>query len=208
MFEGLIDVAADHAFLRLGWSNWAEVIPGRLYRSNHPNPARLRRVARRYGIKTVINLRGEKPNRSSTLSLNAANELGLIHVFAPFESRGAPHRDRILRFYETYRLMQTPALVHCKSGADRAGLVSGLAILFERGSAAQARRQLSLRFLHFKQSKTGILDEFFLMYAREAEGRKPFLDWVRDEYDERTLRAKVRSNKLGSFVNEFLLRRE
>ena len=31
----------DHAVFRLIWSNLAAVKPGRLYRSNHPTPARL-----------------------------------------------------------------------------------------------------------------------------------------------------------------------
>ena len=31
----------DHAVFRTVWSNWAAVVPGVLYRSNHPTPARL-----------------------------------------------------------------------------------------------------------------------------------------------------------------------
>ncbi len=56
--------------------------------------------------------------------------------------------------------------------------------MFAGGSSADALRQLSWRFGHIKQAKTGVLDAFFLRYQREAEGRKPFLDWVRDDYDE------------------------
>ena len=208
MRDRLHSLFNDHAILRLGWSNWAEVIPGRLYRSNHPTPARLLRLAQRYRLRTVINLRGEKPNGSTTLSLAAAQRIGLTHVFAPFESRGAPHRDRILRFHEIYRTMPTPALIHCKSGADRAGLVAGLAILFEGGTAADAQEQLSLRFLHFKHAKTGILDEFFACYARDGEGKKPFLDWVRDDYDERLLRAEFVPGRASAFINDWILRRE
>src|SRR5260370_30946679 len=139
MRDRLNSLLSDHGVLRLAWDNWAEVIPGKLYRSNHPTPRRLAWAARRYGLHTIINLRGEKPNGSTSLSLDAARQLGLDHVFAPFESRGAPHRDRILRFHEIYRTMRMPALIHCKSGADRAGLVAGLAVLFEGGSAADAR---------------------------------------------------------------------
>ncbi len=50
----------DHAALRLGWRNWAAVEEGRLYRSNHPLPWQLRRAARHFGLRTVINLRGER----------------------------------------------------------------------------------------------------------------------------------------------------
>ncbi|MCW3473557.1 fused DSP-PTPase phosphatase/NAD kinase-like protein [Limobrevibacterium gyesilva] len=204
----LSSLLADHAVLRLAWDNFAEVIPGKLYRSNHPTPARLARWARRYGLRTVINLRGEKANGSTALSAATAQRLGLDHVFMAFESRGAPHRERILRFHDVYRTMRTPALVHCKSGADRAGLAAGLAILFEGGTAAQALRQLSLRYLHFNRSRTGILDAFFLRYAAEAEGRKPFLDWVREDYHEDDLRRDFVAHGFATFINDRLLGRE
>jgi hypothetical protein len=125
-----------------------------------------------------------------------------------FESRGAPHRDRILRFAEIYRTLQTPALMHCKSGADRAGLASGLAILFEGGTSAQALAQLSWRFGHWSRSRTGILDAFFIRYAAEAEGRVPFLQWVEHQYDEVALRRDFVAGGLSSFVVDRLLQRE
>lgn len=163
---------------------------------------------RRYGLRTIINLRGEKPNGSTGLTEAAARRLGLEHAFLPFESRGAPQRDRVLRFHDLYRGIRMPALMHCKSGADRVGFAAGLALLFEGVPAATALRQLSLRYLHFRHSSTGILDAFFLRYAAEAEGRKPFLDWVREDYDEDDLRAHFHAHGIASFVNDWLLARE
>jgi protein tyrosine/serine phosphatase len=195
----------DHAVLRLAWSNLATVLPGRIYRCNHPTPARLRGLSRRLGIKTLINLRGRTQSGSDALSREAARELGLSFHDMAFESRGAPQRDRILRLHGIYQSMQVPAIMHCKSGADRAGLAAGLMILFEGGSAADALRQLSWRFGHIRQARTGILDAFFLLYQREAEGRKPFLDWVRQDYDEAVLRRDFHANGLASFINDWVL---
>src|SRR5690242_16551346 len=165
----------DHAVFRVLWDNWASVIPGRLYRSNHPTPARLAAVARRHGIRTIVNLRGHRQCGSDALSREAAARLGMKHIDAPFESRGAPHKDRILRLAAIYRSIEEPALIHCKSGADRAGLAAGLFLLLNGGSAQEALAQLSWRFGHFRRSRTGILDAFFIRYAMEGEGRKPFL---------------------------------
>jgi len=147
----------DHAIFRLPWHNEAVVIPGKLYRSNHPTPARLARAKRRYGLHTLINLRGHRQCGSDALSRDAAARLGLTQIDMAFESRGAPHRDRILRFHEIYQNLDTPALMHCKSGADRAGLAAGLAVLFEGGTADDALKQLSWRFGHFNRARTGIL---------------------------------------------------
>jgi protein tyrosine/serine phosphatase len=198
----------DHAVFRLAWSNFAEVIPGKLYRCNHPTPARLAALKRRYGLQTLINLRGHRQCGSDALSRQAAEGLGLIHIDMAFESRGAPHRDRILRFAEIYHHLRRPALMHCKSGADRAGLAAGLAILFEGGTAAQALEQLSWRFGHFSRARTGILDAFFLLYARRAEGQTPFLDWVRENYDENQLKCDFKASRAASFLTDVVLNRE
>jgi protein tyrosine phosphatase (PTP) superfamily phosphohydrolase (DUF442 family) len=198
----------DHALFRLVWTNFATVIPGRLYRSNHPTPRHLAAARRRLGLTTLINLRGPRFCGSDALSREQAQRLGLRHVDMAFESRGAPHRDRILRFHDIFRGLDGPALMHCKSGADRAGLASGLAILFDGGTAAEALKQLSWRFGHWKSARTGVLDAFFLRYAREAEGRIGFVDWVRTEYDEDRLRHDFRANGLASFITDRVLRRE
>ena len=193
---------------RLVWANTAEVVPGKLWRGNHPTPARLRRLVQRLGLRTVINLRGHRRCGSDALSRAEAARLGLVHIDMAFESRGAPHRERILRFYEIWRAIETPAFMHCKSGADRAGLAAGLVHLFDGGTSAQALAELTWRRGHFSRSPTGILDAFFYLYATQAEGRLPFLDWVRNEYDEQALRASFHAGGLATFLNDRVLARE
>lgn len=198
----------DHAILRLVHSNFGTVIAGKLYRCNHPTPMLIRRLTRRFGLTTVINLRGATGTGSYHLSRDAALASGLEYHDLAMESRGAPHRDRIMRLLEIYRTLPGPALLHCKSGADRAGLAAGLCLLFEGGSANDALRQLSWRYGHIKQARTGILDAFFLRYQREGEGRKPFLAWLTEDYDEAALRRDFHANGLASFINDWVLAHE
>ncbi len=200
----------DHAFLRVVWRNWGTVVPGRLYRSNHPTPWQLRLAARRHGLRTVINLRGERPGcGSDLLGREAADWLGLTHVDAPFESRGAPHKDRVLRLAGIFQGMEEPALLHCKSGADRTGLAAGIWLLLQGRPVEDALAQLSLRYGHIRQGKTGILDAFFLAYAEAVRDRpRPFLDWVREDYDEAALRRDFRSTPWADRLVDGVLRRE
>jgi protein tyrosine/serine phosphatase len=200
----------DHALLRMPWRNWGVVESGRLYRSNHPLPWQLRDAAHRLGLKTVINLRGERSDcGSDRLGRAAAAELGLTQVDAPFESRGAPHKDRILRLAEIFRSVQEPILIHCKSGADRTGLAAGLWLLLQGRSPEAAMDQLSLRFGHVRQSRTGILDAFFARYAAATRDRpRPFLDWLREEYDEAALRREFQSRPWADRLVDGILRRE
>jgi protein tyrosine/serine phosphatase len=200
----------DHALLRLPWRNWGVVESGRLYRSNHPLPWQLRQAAARFGLRTIINLRGQRLDcGSDRLGRAAAAELGLAHIDAPFESRGAPHRDRILRLAEIYRHMAEPALIHCKSGADRTGLAAGIWLLLQGHPPEAALDQLSLRFGHLRQSRTGILDAFFALYAVALRQRpKPFLDWLREDYDEEALRRNFQSRAWADRLMDGILRRE
>ncbi|MDE8343726.1 MAG: sulfur transferase domain-containing protein [Acidocella sp.] len=198
----------DHAILRIWWTNFAIVAPGRLYRSNHPTPGNLAAFTRKTGLKSLINLRGQAKNGSDALSRDAAARLGLDFYDMALESRGAPQKDRIFRLAEIYRTMRAPGLIHCKSGADRAGLAAGLFVLIDGGTVKEAMRQLSFRYGHIKQAKTGILDMFFASYARDGEGKKPFLDWVREDYDEAALRAAFKANSIAGFINDKILSRE
>ena len=201
----------DHAILRLGWRNWGVVAPGRLYRSNHPLPWQIRLAARHHGIRTVINLRGNRADcGADALSRAEAARLGLAHIDAPFESRGAPHKDRILRLAAIFQDMHEPALIHCKSGADRTGLAAGLWLMLQGRPVAEALAQLSLRHGHVAASRTGILDAFFKSFAvfQQANPEVPFLEWVQGTYDEAALRESFSSNPWADRLVDQVLRRE
>jgi protein tyrosine phosphatase (PTP) superfamily phosphohydrolase (DUF442 family) len=198
----------DHAVLRLAWRNRGVVEAGRLYRSNQPLPYQLALEARR-GIRTVLNLRGARDCGSDALAREACARHGLAMIDAPFESRGAPHKDRILRLAGLFETIAYPALIHCKSGADRAGLVAAIYLLLRGRPVAEAARQLSWRYGHVAAGRTGILDAFLDRYAAaQAESGIGFLEWVRGPYDEQALRAEFRAGRVGTFITDRLLRRE
>ncbi len=203
----LDSLLTDHAVFRLVWSNARAVVPGRLYRSNHPTPARLRAMAQRWHLQSVINLRGPCGNGSDALSREAAARLGLRFIDAPIASR-TPGRADLLALIEILQTMPEPALMHCKSGADRTGFAAAVFLLLGGASVAQAMVELSWRYGHFRTSRVGILDALLLRYAREAEGRASFPDWVREGYDEMALRREFAAHGLASFLVDRVLRRE
>ena len=98
--------------------------------------------------------------------------------------------------------------MHCKSGADRAGFAAGVFLLLHGGSADDALRQLSWRFGHVRQSRTGILDAVFAAYREQAEGRLGFAEWARTEYEPEALCHRLPANALVRAVGDLLLRRE
>lgn len=199
----------DHALLRVAWRNWGVVESGRLYRSNHPLPWQLDAAVKRYGIQSVINLRGHRVTcGSDALGRDAAARLGLVHADQPFESRGAPHKDRLMRLIHLYRALPEPILIHCKSGADRTGLAAGVWHLLQGRKATDAMSELTLRHGHISAARTGILDAFFAAFAQAEARGADFETWLAHEYDESALRATFRPQPVAAWFTDKVLRRE
>jgi len=199
----------DHAYLRLGFSN-AHWISEELVRTNQPWPHQLALWKAR-GIKTVINLRGGFDASFHALEKDACERLGLTMVDFTITSREVPSVQRVLGAKRLFETIEYPALMHCKSGADRAGIMSVLYMHFRKGKTIrEAMDQLHLRYLHVKQGKTGVLDYTFERYLEEGEpAGMSFVEWVESPmYDPAGMKAKFRAQMLGSLLTERLLRRE
>ncbi|MEO1292388.1 MAG: tyrosine-protein phosphatase, partial [Pseudomonadota bacterium] len=126
-------------------------------------------------------------------------------------SREAPSVATIEAAAELLDRVEYPVWFHCKSGADRAGLMAALYMLLREGADIQtAQRQLSLRFGHFKQGKTGVLDAFLAAYAQAAAERPDldFLTWVRTEYRPEVVKQQFHEDRWTSFLVDRVLARE
>ena len=193
----------DHAYLRLGFQN-AHWISPELVRTNQPWPFQFKRW-REQGIRTVINLRGGFDASFHALERDACTRYGLTLVDFTVTSREVPSRERMLGAQQMFETIEYPALLHCKSGADRAGIMSVLYAHFRLGQPIrEAVAQLSLRYLHVKQGKTGVLDYVFERYLTDAEPKGvAFLDWVRsDAYDPVAMKAEFRAKWWGTAVTD------
>lgn len=183
----------DHAFLRVWWTNFYEVAEG-VYRSNQPSPARLGRY-RDLGIRSVINLRGDSATSPVLFEKEACDALGLTLISVDgFSARRLPDREAIRRLEAVFRSAEKPLVVHCKSGADRAGLAAALyLLLIEGATAAEAARQLDWRYVHLKRTDTGVLDHMLRVYAAEGEAKGiGFSDWLDRFYDPEAIAASFR----------------
>ena len=179
----------DHGILRTFWTNFAPVAP-QVYRSNHPPSARLD-VYSDLGIRAIINLRGEPKKPFQMIEAERCAELGIAFHSIALNARQAPAPRRLLELFGLFDTVARPFLLHCKSGADRAGLAAALYLLDQGESVATARRQLSWRYLHLAFTRTGIQDMFLDMYAeRLAEGEITIRDWIANEYDRDDLIAR------------------
>jgi protein tyrosine phosphatase (PTP) superfamily phosphohydrolase (DUF442 family) len=200
----------DHSIFRF-FFNTRRLVASGAYRSSHPMPYQLRR-AKRAGVRSVLSLRGvETSIGSNVLEWETCHEQGLVLTNYPIGSRDAPGRDQLQVIARLLAEMPKPLLIHCKSGADRAGLVSAIYLMLQEKQPLElARRQLRFwPFGHIKQAKTGVLDHFFDCYQEHhlAHGTG-FMDWVEHHYDKETVVKSFHSSWWANKVVDWVLRRE
>jgi protein tyrosine/serine phosphatase len=202
----------DHGMVRAVYNNFYD-LGGGLFRLSQPSPAQLKRYQARFGIRTVINLRGDNDFGSYAYEREACERLGIEMVDHRLFSRQFPSVAEVLATRDLFERMDYPALMHCKSGADRAGLGAVLYKHFRRGEPiATAARQLNWTYGHFRFGNTARLDYFFNSYLRaNAAAPIEFLDWLQTRYDPEALSAEFeqeRRSGLGTWFVDKLLRRE
>lgn len=205
----------DHGFLRKIYNNTHEVAHGKLWRTYQPSPADLRRWKER-GVKTVVNLRGDRPSGFYFLEEDACQNLGLEFVTFRVYSRDAPSKEILHGACELFQRISYPAIMHCKSGADRAGLMATLYLFFQEGVPLdKAMGQLSFRYGHVKQGKTGVIDYALQQYVDyvHANGKSlssisDFFDWVDTIYSPEETKKIFLTSWWGNFLTETVLRRE
>ena len=183
----------DHAFLRVLWNNFHQV-SDEVYRANQPSPSHLRSYKDR-GIKAVLNLRGFTQQSYALFEEDSCKNLGLDLISVPFSGRSAPQPEKLLEIIDIMEKIPKPFVLHCKSGADRAGLVSAMYLIVQKKlSVTEAKKQLSFKYLHLDFTKTGILDYILDVFSQRLKIENiDFLDWIKQEYNAEILNSSFKS---------------
>jgi protein tyrosine/serine phosphatase len=198
----------DHAIFRLLYVN-RHPLGAKAWRSAQPLPHHIRAWSR-MGVRTIVNLRGERLCGSYWLERRTCERQGVKLVNFQVRSRAAPSLAELRGARELFEQVEYPMVMHCKSGADRAGLMSVLYCHLREGMPIpQAMKQLSLRYGHIRQGDTGVLDAFFERYMADTAKRPmPFFEWVETVYDPDELKRTFTSNTWANRLVDNVLRRE
>lgn len=172
----------DHGWLRRSWRNEGQIADG-VYRSNHPD-ARTLVLWHQRGIKEVVSLR-RSSGAVHEFEAEVCDSLGMRLRNVGLSARRAPNAYRLLQLLNIFDTLERPALLHCKSGADRTGLAAALWMIHVEGRPVEeARAGLSWQHWHVKWSDTGVLDRVLDAYAaRVAKGPIAIREWIETEYD-------------------------
>jgi protein tyrosine/serine phosphatase len=146
---GLPGSGADLGYLQLS-GNVHTVAAGELYRSAQPSAAQISGYATRYGIRTIVSLRGENAGRPWYDSEVAASvNLGIAHIDFRMSASRELTQEQAERLVAILEATEKPLLIHCQAGADRSGLAAALYLVAIAKQAEEtAEDQLSIGYGH------------------------------------------------------------
>jgi hypothetical protein len=146
-----------------------------------------------------LNLRGGSDADAWYAAEVRASRERLIEFYdIPLSPTRRPTRRQLLAVLEVLDRCRYPLLIHCKSGADRTGLATGLYLMQERGEPPdQAVRAFSLAFGHVPIGGPEHLHEPFLEYGawlrthHWAHSRERLRAWVEHDYQASDMAAQA-----------------
>ena len=164
--------------------NLRTIAAGKCYRSGQMDAATLARTIKAYGIKCVLNLRGT-PASQAWYKDEAATcaALGVEYATVPVHLGRLTEPDHIAALIARLEHGPYPLLLHCREGADRAGLASVLYVMVVEGKPLDEALagQMTWRYGHLSLGPAKAVDDFFELYRRTAGGKDIKL-WVNEVY--------------------------
>jgi protein tyrosine phosphatase (PTP) superfamily phosphohydrolase (DUF442 family) len=149
--------------------NFHAVKDGEFYRSAQLTKDELDSAIQEHGIRSILNLRGGYPGQpwyDDEVAVSQAH--GVAHYDYGLSAYRVVTAKQIGQILDIIRNAPKPLLVHCKSGADRAGLISALYRWADGdATAAQADGELSLVYGHFPYfwSRSKAMDDSFWAFV-------------------------------------------
>lgn len=177
--------------------NLHQIAPG-VYRSAQPSAAELEAMIEKLGLRTVVNLRGERGGRAWLEAERAvAAAHGLAHHSVRFSADRMPPSQRLR---EVVRLLDTeprPLLLHCQGGVERSGLVGAVAVLLAGGDLEAARAEFAptrgyVGFIALSDLPL-VIDAYAAWLDGRGEAHTPdrFRHWVDGVYAPYFYRAQI-----------------
>ena len=144
-------------------SNFHTITAGEAYRSAQPDRDDIEYYIREYGIRSILNLRGENlDNQWYTDEIKISAKYNVKHYDLALSAGREPTKEEVQHLMGIFKEAPRPILIHCMSGADRTGLVSAMwKMAVDKEIKTEAEKQLSIWYGHIPLGNTYSQDKFF-----------------------------------------------
>lgn len=161
-------IAAVGFLYILEHGNFHAITAGEAYRSGQLDSSRLAYYIKKHNIKSVLNLRGNVASDGESVAQwyldekRISAELGAKHYDIYLSSTSEPEKEDVQKLMEFFKTAPRPVLLHCKSGADRTGLVASMwKVVVDKEPKSEAGKQLTILYGHFPIGPAAAMDRFF-----------------------------------------------
>ena len=143
--------------------NFHAITPGEAYRSAQLDKDEFEYYIRKFGLRSVINLRGKNDGeRWYQEEAAVCRRFGIQHYDLGLSADRAPSPRDLQTLIQIFHTAPRPVLIHCQGGADRSGLAAALwQVVIDGKPKSEAGKQLSLIYGHMPLGPTQAMDAFF-----------------------------------------------
>ena len=155
--------------------NFRAVEQGAFYGSRQMSGAALSAAMEKYGIRTVVNLRGMNsgsPWYDEEVAVCA--RAGVSHADFGWSRGSLPPPESLSQYVELLEKAPKPFLAHCEGGTHRTGAAAAVYLLLRGKSPDVARGQFGPMF------KNAPIGDLVTLY--EKSGARSFKEWVATGY--------------------------
>jgi|GEM_PF-4401295 len=157
------------------------VIPSQVYRAQHLSVNHLQRVIKEYQIKTVLDL---APISDLAAEEKLAQIDHITYIYLPLKSMQVTPPVQLKKLTQILIHAKKPILIHCKSGSDRTGLASAVALVLHNADINTAMQQVEyIRYGITNKHSTGRVTlqpyKQWLQQQRLPSTRGQYLLWLR-----------------------------
>lgn len=150
---------------------------GKLYRSAQLEEKKLEKLVHEKGIKTIINLRGNKTGEKwydDEVAVAARNNVILVDI--GMSAKRLPHKKDLLALLKAYEDVPRPILIHCRAGVDRTGEAAAIyQMLYMGKTKKEALKMLSPKYGHFEMFMPA--KKYFIRELWQG------VEWANNQYD-------------------------
>jgi protein tyrosine phosphatase (PTP) superfamily phosphohydrolase (DUF442 family) len=174
------------------------VVGREILRSGQPEPEALERAVAKYGVRSLVNLRGESRDEEWYRDeREAARRLGLSAWDVRLRMDESPAQSEVRRLLSALDTAPRPLLLHCRAGADRVGFAAAFARAVRGEALSAALGELQPWAGHLCRRETCRLHGFFADYRRwlsetaSGHSAETFRRFVGEAYAPEPYRAEI-----------------
>ncbi|WP_372519686.1 dual specificity protein phosphatase family protein [Candidatus Ruminimicrobiellum ovillum] len=153
--------------------NFHVVTKNEAYRSGQLDKNLLKYYVKKYGIKSVINLRGAEPGKDwYDDEIEVCSKYGINHYDLDMAMDKEPTDEQIKILIGFFKTAPRPVFIHCLGGSDRTGLASTLwKIVIDKQDKKTAAKHMLFYYGHIPFGKAGVLDKWLWSTEISLDGK-------------------------------------